>query len=63
MHLPTEFRGKDRLDFKIRVLSAKPGDAGYSPLLQINTVTWKDNSSVRSAKSVQEIMDAENNGA
>jgi hypothetical protein len=54
--------GKGPFGFQIPVLSAKPGDAGYSPLLQINTVTWKDNSSAKELKSVQEIMSAENNG-
>ncbi len=55
--------GKGPFGFQIPVLSAKPGDAGYSPLLQINTVTWKDNSSAKELKSVQEIMAAENNGS
>ena len=54
--------GKGPFGFQIPVLSAKPGDAGYSPLLQINTVTWKDNSSAKELKSLQEIMAAENNG-
>ncbi len=55
--------GKGPFGFQIPVLSAKPGDASYSPLLQINTVTWKDNSSAKELKSVQEIMVAENNGS
>ena len=55
--------GKGPFGFQIPVLSAKPGDAGYSPLLQINTVTWKDGSSPRELKSVQEIMGAEKNGS
>jgi hypothetical protein len=55
--------GKGPFGFQIPVLSAKPGDTGYSPLLQINTVTWKDNSSARELKSVQEIMGAEKNGS
>src|SRR5438093_7241328 len=56
-------QGKGPFGFQIPVLSAKPGDAGYSPLLQINTVKWKDNSTAKELKSVQEIMAAEKNGS
>jgi hypothetical protein len=56
-------QGKGPFGFQIPVLSAKPGDAGYSPLLQINTVAWKDGSSAKELKSVQEIMGAEKNGS
>jgi hypothetical protein len=55
--------GKGPFGFQIPVLSAKPGDAGYSPLLQVNTVVWKDSSSAKELKSVQEIMGAEKNGS
>jgi len=55
--------GKGPFGFQIPVLSAKPGDPGYSPLLQVNTVTWKNGSSVKELKSVQEIMDEEKNGS
>ena len=55
--------GKGPFGFQIPVLSAKPGDTGYSPLLQVNMVAWKDNSSAKELKSVQEIMDAEKNGS
>jgi hypothetical protein len=55
--------GKGPFGFQIPVLSAKPGDTGYSPLLQVNTVAWKDNSSAKELKSVQEIIDAEKNGS
>ena len=54
--------GEGPFGFQIPVLSAKPGDINYSPLLYINTVTWKDNSSAKILKSVQEIMNAEKNG-
>jgi hypothetical protein len=53
--------GKGPFGFQIPVLGANPGDAGYSPLLQINTVTWKDGSSAKELKSVQEIMAAQQN--
>jgi len=55
--------GKGPFGFQIPVLSAKPGDAGYSPLLQVNTVTWKNGSSVEELKSAQEIIDAQNSGS
>src|SRR5438093_6231821 len=55
--------GKGPFGFQIPVLNAKPGDTGYSPLLKVNTVTWKNSSSVKELKSVQEIMDGEKNGS
>ncbi len=55
--------GKGPFGFQIPVLSAKPGDPSYSPLLQINTITWKDGSTAKELKSVQEIMAAEKNGS
>lgn len=55
--------GKGPFGFQIPVLGAKPGDAGYSPLLQINMVTWKDGSSAKELKSVQDIMSAQQNGS
>ena len=55
--------GKGPFGFQLPVLNAKPGDSGYSPLLQVNTVTWKDNSTAKELKSVQEIMTAEKNGS
>jgi hypothetical protein len=55
--------GKGPFGFQIPVLGAKPGDAEYSPFLQINMVTWKDESSAKELKSVQEIMTAQQNGS
>ncbi len=54
--------GKGPLGFQIPVLGAKPGDEGYSPLLQLNMVIWKDGSPAKELKSVQEIMTAQQNG-
>jgi hypothetical protein len=54
--------GKGPNGFQLPVLSAKPGDEAYSPLTQVNMVTWKDTSASKEVKSVQEIMDAEKNG-
>jgi hypothetical protein len=55
--------GKGPFGFQIPVLSAKPGDPGYSPLLLVNTVTWKDGSTMKELKSIQEIMAAAKNGS
>lgn len=54
--------GEGPFGFQIPVLSAKPGDINYSPLLHINTATWKDNSSAKVLKSVLYIMNAEKSG-
>lgn len=48
--------------FQPPVLNAKPGDEAYSPLMQVNMVTWNDQSAAKEVKSVQEIMDVEQNG-
>jgi hypothetical protein len=55
--------GQGPFGFQIPVLSTKPGDANYSALLQVNTVTWKSGSTVKQLKSVQEIKTAEKNGS
>lgn len=55
--------GKGPLGFQIPVLGAKPGDANYSPLLQLNIVTWKDGAAAKELKSVQEVMAAQQNGS
>ena len=54
--------GNGPFGFQIPVLNAKPGDEGYSPLLQVNMVEWKQGSTATELKSVQEIVDAEKNG-
>jgi hypothetical protein len=48
--------------FQSPVLNAKPGDEAYSPLMQVNMVTWNDQSAAKEVKSAQEIVDAESNG-
>jgi hypothetical protein len=53
--------GEGPLGFQIPVISAKPGDEGYSPLQEVNEVTWNDNATARELKSVQEITSAEQN--
>jgi hypothetical protein len=54
--------GDGPFGFQIPVVNAKPGDEGYSPLWQVNEVTWNNNSTARELKSVQEITSAEQNG-
>lgn len=56
-------KGKGPFGYQIPVLGAKPGDPSYSPLLQINTVTWKEGASATELKSVQDIMEAQQNGS
>jgi hypothetical protein len=55
-------KGDGLLGFQLSVLSAKPGDEGYSPLYQINKVTWVNPENAQELKSVDEIVAAENNG-
>lgn len=54
--------GDGPFGFQVPVVNAKPGDKGYSPLWQVNEVTWNDNATARELKSVQEITTAEQNG-
>jgi hypothetical protein len=54
--------GDGPFGFQIPVVNTKPGDEGYSPLWQVNEVTWNDNATARELKSVQEITTAEQNG-
>jgi hypothetical protein len=54
--------GKGPNGFQVPVLNAKPGNESYSPLLQVNMVTWKDSSAAKELKSVQEIMNAQQSG-
>jgi len=54
--------GKGPNGFQLPVLNAKPGNESYSPLLQLNMVTWKDTSKAKELKSVQEIMTAQESG-
>lgn len=54
--------GNGPFGFQLPVLNAKPGDEGYSPLLQLNIAEWKEGITAKELKSVQEIKDAETNG-
>ncbi len=55
-------RGGGPLGFQPDVFDSSPKDANYSPLRQLNLVTWKEGQAVRELKSVQEVMDAEAKG-
>ena len=55
-------KGDGLFGFQSPVLSAKPGDNGYSPLYQLNTVEWINQESAQELKSIDEILTAENNG-
>ncbi|MGI9012433.1 MAG: DUF7482 domain-containing protein [Nitrososphaeraceae archaeon] len=54
-------KGDGLFGFQSPVLSAKPGDEGYSPLYQINKVEWVNQENAQELKSVDEILAAEKN--
>jgi hypothetical protein len=54
--------GDGLFGFQFPVLSAKPGDNGYSPLYQINKVEWINQENAQELKSVNGILAAENKG-
>ena len=53
--------GDGPFGFQLPVVNAKPGDEGYSPLWQVNEVTWNENATARELRSVEEITAAEQN--
>jgi hypothetical protein len=55
--------GQGPFGFQLPVVNAKPGDQGYSPLLQLNMVEWNQDVVAKEIKSVQEIMAAQQNGS
>ncbi|HJS65099.1 MAG TPA: hypothetical protein VJ767_09600 [Nitrososphaeraceae archaeon] len=55
-------KGDGSFGFQLPVLNAKPGDEGYSPLYQINTVQWKNEADAQELKSVEDIITAEKDG-
>ena len=55
--------GQGPFGFQLPVVNAKPGAQGYSPLLQLNMVEWKQGVAAKVIKSVQEIMAAQQNGS
>jgi hypothetical protein len=55
--------GQGPFGFQLPVVNAKPGDEGYSPLLQLNVVKWNQGITAKEIKSVQDIMSAQQNGS
>lgn len=55
-------RGEGQAGFQLPVASSAPDDENYSPLFAINYVEWNDGSNARVLKSVNEILEAQNNG-
>jgi hypothetical protein len=55
--------GQGPFGFQLPVVNAKPGDEGYSPLLQLNVVKWNQGITAKEIKSVQDIIAAQQNGS
>lgn len=56
-------KGEGAFGFQLPVASALPEDKGYSPIVQLNFVEWKNNNAtVRELKSAQEIIAAQSDG-
>ena len=56
--------GEGPLGFQLPVINARPGQEGYSPLLQINLVRWNGGAAAQPTelRSVQDIISASNAG-
>ena len=54
--------GEGALGFQPQVADSQPGDDKYSPLWNVNAVTWNDGVEPRELKSEMEIMKAQENG-
>jgi hypothetical protein len=54
--------GKGPFGFQGDVFDNPPGSAGYSPLRNINAVTWADPDKARELKAVSEVMAAKDAG-
>ena len=54
--------GKGPFGFQADVFPNPPGTTGYSPLRNINAVTWADPAKARELKSAAEVMAAKNAG-
>jgi hypothetical protein len=56
--------GEGPLGFQLPVINARPGQEGYSPLLQINLVRWNDEAAAQPTelRSEQDIIAASNAG-
>jgi hypothetical protein len=54
--------GEGPLGFQVPVINARPGQEGYSPLLQINLVRWNEGNQPTELRSEQDITTASNAG-
>jgi hypothetical protein len=54
--------GEGPLGFQLSVINARPGQEGYSPLLQINLVRWNEAAQPTELRSVDDINSASNAG-
>ncbi len=54
--------GEGPQGFQLPVMNARPGQEGYSPLLQINLVTWNEDAQATELRSEQDIMAASDAG-
>jgi hypothetical protein len=55
-------KGEGAFDFQIPIASALPGEKGYSPIVQLNLVSWNENATAIELKSEEEILNVQNNG-
>jgi hypothetical protein len=53
--------GEGAFGFQIPIASALPGNKGYSPIVQLNFVSWNENATAIELKSEEEIQNAQNN--
>lgn len=54
--------GNSGRGFQLNVFDSAPGDPDYTPIQELNLVTWKDEDSARVLKSVADIEQAAENG-
>lgn len=54
--------GEGPLGFQLPVINARPGQEGYSPLVQINHVTWNEGAQTTELRSEQDIIAASDAG-
>ncbi len=55
-------KGEGNFGFQMPVATSLPGDADYSPLVQLNFVKWNNNTKPTVLKSAEEIESAQRNG-
>lgn len=55
-------QGNGTFDYQLPIATASADDDGYSPLFEINYVTWNNGSQPKVLKSAQEVLDAQAKG-